>query len=370
MKAEFSRLVFGEHDADETVAAHPEWFIGAHQRDPRPGHIDYYGPQYVGVHIVEPAQGSDPVEDGVVVVPRSYQDTFAPLSEGEFDHDAKRDQVIANVLGKIVVGVDTPGFGMNPDARSNIQQMVYAVTGSMAPHSLAQMAAIRDALKQRGIYDPALDHILNMQFIGYSMGNIAITDMQQHLSILGDGVKVEGLSFVEAVNDQNHALLGAEGLLPAIGREMSDEVMNRYLTQNERHDLSGRYDREVGNHVARDAARDGLMKSAISHGMAANLSIGAGMWRGWAPRLVGELRGPQYSGTKIRLLRTNGSHVARQQQNAHTTVQLAEAGLDTHMYTVYPAEGEPDHRHPFWQSLPMTAALLHEIQVTAELPLR
>lgn len=360
MKAEFSKLTFSEQDADKTVAAHPDWFVGAHMGDERTGHLDYYGRQQIGVHIATPTSGAG-VEKGIVIIPRSYQDAFAPAEHGRFDLETKRDQVIANVLGKVVVGVDTPGFGLNPDVKRNSLQIGASLTGSMAPHSRAQLEAIRDALKQQGLYDAETDKQLLLELIGYSMGNIAVTDMLAQTSILGKDVRLAQLTHVEAVNDQTHGLLGRDGLLPAIGREMSDDVMNRYLAQNARNGLGNRYDRMVDDYSQRDIDRDERMRRAIGLGNLTNLPIGAGMWRGWAPRLIDELKRPTYSGTKIRLLRTNGSQVARERQNTETTLQIADLGLDSAMYTVHPGENEVDHRHPIWQSLPATAALIHEV---------
>jgi|GEM_PF-6452466 len=366
MKAEFTPCTFGESDADTAVMEHPEWFVGAGIGDARPGQLTYHGPQNVGVHIVEPIQGADPQRDGVIIIPRSYEAAYAPdvSTDPRHDLEAKRDAVIANVLGKMVVGVDTPGFGLNPDAKPRAGHILTAVTGSMVPHAKVQLEAIVAALKHADMYNPRVERGLKLELLGYSMGNIAVVDMLSQLDRYVPGSEVANLTLVEAVSDQNFNLIGDKGLLSAIARETNEENTNRYFAQNARNGLAVGYDREEDDFTQHHPDRESRQSVAKSRGSFTNLSIGAGMWRGWASRLAPELA--HHNITNVRILRTNGSEVAREAQNNETALYLAEVAPDVSLTTVVPEDGETDHHHTIWQSLPAMAVLLHELSVYTE----
>ncbi len=362
-KPEFRTVTFGESDADTIVRDHPEWFAGAHATDARPGTLDYYGAHHVGVHIVHPEKGNnDPQRDGIVIVPRSYEAMFGPFSGDDtpFDLEAKRDAVIANILNKTVVGVDTPGFGMNPDAKPDYAHMREAsVYGSMIPHTYAQLEAIMAALKDQGIYDPNIESMLRMEFVGYSMGNIAVVDMMHQLPEFVPNPEVTGLMMVEPVNDQKFGLIGDKGLLAAIGRETNQPNTDRYFAQNVRNDLPAGYDREAGDNFGDfNPGRRARQEAAKKQGSATNLSIGAGMRKPFAPRLAQQLAAQP--AIDVDMVRTNGSEVARREQNARTAVELAQVADRLAATTVLPTEDEPDHHHPIWQSLPGTAAIVSD----------
>ena len=359
MKLEYTRSSFSKEDADRTVMDHPEWFLGAGAEEERPGTLDYYGPQHVGVHIVAPLQaGADPERDGVILIPRSYEATYG--IDGRADLEGKRDAVIANVLGKFVIGYDTPGFGMNPDAEQRTGQILTAaLSGSMRPHAKAQLEAIVAAMKREGIYDEKREKQLQLEFIGYSMANIAVVDTLGQLGKFMPGAKVTGITLAEAVNDKS---MGLPTLLGAIGRETNEVNTNRYFEDDRRHGLAVGYDRQTYDVTQYNQARLLEQKAAKKRGNVTNVSIGAGMRKPWEPRLTRELSRPDYSETIVRMLRTNGSEVAREDQNRQTALDLSSTGVSgVRMHTVFPGEGEPDHHHPFWQSLPMVAAMLYEL---------
>lgn len=362
-RPEFRTVIFGESDADAIVRDHPEWFTGARATDARPGTLDYYGSHHVGVHIVHPNNGeNDPQRDGIVVVPRSYEAMFGPFSGDDtpFDLEAKRDAVIANILNKTVVGVDTPGFGMNPDAKPDYVYMREAgIYGSMIPHTYAQLEAILAALKDQGIYDPHVETTLRMSFVGYSMGNIAVVDMMHQLPELIPNPEVTGLMMIEPVNDQKFGLIGDKGLLAAIGRETNQTNTDRYFAQNVRNDLPAGYDREAGDDFKDfNPGRRARQEAAKKVGSATNLSIGAGMRKPIAPRLAYQLS--QQPPIPVDMVRTNGSEVARREQNAKTATVLAQVADTLAATTILPQVGEPDHHHPIWQSLPGTAAIISD----------
>jgi len=359
MKLEFQKLPFTEKDANDVVDDNLQWFIGAARGDKRPGTLDYFGPQNVGVHIVEPRQGSDPQRDGVIIIPRSYEAAYAPYagSDPAYDLEAKRDAVIANVLGKTVVGVDTPGFGFNPDASPQIGQILAAATGSMAPHARVQLEAILAALKQAGIYDPKIEKQLRLEFIGYSMGNIAVVDMLGQLDRVVENADVTHATFVEAVNDHAFMPVGHNGLLESIARETNDVNTNRYFDQNARNGLVVGYDRDEDDYTLRHPGREMRQRDAKDRGNATNVSIGTGMAvHGWGSRAKARLARHQVP--VVDMIRTNGSEVARPEKNAMTAYELAQVVPDFAMTTVIPGQGEPDHHHPIWQSLPGTATIM------------
>lgn len=359
MKLEFQTLPFTEKDADSVVARNPQWFSGAGRGDARPGTLDYFGPQSVGVHIVEPRQGSDPQRDGVIIIPRSYEAAYAPYagSDPAYDLEAKRDAVIANVLGKTVVGVDTPGFGLNPDAMPRINQTLAGATGSMAPHAKVQLEAILVALKQAGIYDPRVEKQLRLELIGYSMGNIAVIDMLGQLDRLVENPNVTHVTFVEAVNDYGFNPLGHDGLMASIGRETDKTNTDRYFDQNARNGLTVGYDRDADDYTRLHPGREMRQREAKERGAATNIAIGAGMARGWRGRAKSQLE--RYQVPSADMVRTNGSEVARPEKNAMTALELSEVVPDFALTTVIPGTGEPDHHHPIWQSLPGAATIVN-----------
>ena len=363
MKAEFKQKIIGETDIDSSVSTHPEWFVGAHTSDPRPGHVTYHTRHEVGVHTVHPDQGSDPARDGVVVVPRAFAAMYSghDNEDSPYDFEAKRDAVIANVLGKTVVGVETPGYGMYASGKPNLPLIWNAAKGNLVPHARIQLEAVLAALKKEGIYDPKFERELELGFIGYSMGNIAVADMLGELEAMMPGAQVERLMFVEPVNDQKFGLFGQDGLMAAIGRETNDENTNRYLAQNARHDLAVAYDREESDGFAiRHLERAKRQKEVQDRAALVNGMIGAGMRKAWAPRVKPELA--RLGDVETDLIRADGSEVSRPKQTVQTALEFAEVTPLTTVTTLHAREGEPVHHHPFWHSLPIAAVLLHELE--------
>ena len=363
MKAEFKHTSIDETDLDSSVKAHPEWFTGAYTSDPRPGKVTYHGPHEVGVHTVHPIQGDDPSRDGVIIVPRAFAAMYTghDNEDAPYDFEAKRDAVIANVLGKTVVGVETPGYGMYTPGKPDMSLLWNAGRGNLVPHARIQLEAIIAALKEEGIYDPRHERELTLSFIGYSMGNIAVADMFGHLDELIPGARVDRVTAVEPVNDQKFKLFRHNGLVAAIGRETNDENTNRYFAQNARHDLAVAYDREEGagfatRHPDRTRRQDEVQKRA----QLTNGAIGAGMRRAWSPRMKPELA--RRGNVDVDLIRGDGSEVSRPEPALKTALEFAEVTPRTTVTTLHAREGEPDHHHPFWHSLPMVAVLLDELE--------
>lgn len=351
------RLLSSSDISANAVAGLPEVFASSKAGHERPGSLEYYTDQNIGVHIAQPE--TQEVKAGeYIIVPRSYEAAYG--TEGGADLEAARDQVIANMTGKTVIGVDTPGFGMNKTAKRSFRQIVAgAFRGSMKRHAKKQIEAVKLALEAHGLQPD--DEGVRLSLLGYSMGNIAVVDALGEIDRQLPRATIESIDMVESVSDQRFALLGKAGLLSAIGRETNSENVERYLDENARAGLKVSYDRRADNPSEFHAERKAEQDKAKQRGMLANLALGLGMRRGYRDRLTRELSADKYGTTKVRLFRANASEVAREEANTATYEALAAVHPDVSMLTIDNPEDEAAHHHPVWQSLPAVATIMHTI---------
>ena len=352
-------LTINNETADSAVVCLPDVFKSSKVGSDHTSELRYFTAQNVGVNISRPEAGTNtPQVNDYIIVPRSYEATYG--SKRGADIEAARDQVIANMTGRTVIGVDTPGFGIKPDARKSFRQIVSAVfTGRMKRHARVQIEAVKQAMEVAGI--DVNDRDIRLHLLGYSMGNIAVTDMLGEIEDQMPSARVETITMVEDVSDQKFRLLGKKGLLAAIGRETSDSNVNRYLKENADNSLIVAYDRDQTDYTSYDDSRKAEQDRAKKRGLLTNLALGIGMRRGSTKRLMRELKKARYSETKIQMFRTSGSEVARKNENQKTLEQIAVTHFDTSLTTIETGDNDTEHHHPIWQSLPMVAAIIYEL---------
>ena len=131
------------------------------------------------------------------------------------------------------------------------------------------------------------------------------------------------------------------------------------MKDNQEYGLTVSYDRDPRT-LEFDNERKEELDKAKKAGMLGNLALGLAMRKGYSDKLTETLKDEKYRDTKIRMFRTDGSEVAREEANAKTANQLKDVTNITR-YTIESADDEPEHHHPIWQSLPAVAVLLEMI---------
>jgi pimeloyl-ACP methyl ester carboxylesterase len=285
------------------------------------------------VHIAD-ARPSDNKGD-TIVVPRA----FIGYSDDPFEQ--QRDIAIANALEARVIGIDTPGAGLDKRTvgKTNLRQKWDALQGRLEGHGDLQVRALLDVLK--GDTD-------QLNFIGYSLGAFAVTAMLRSQKFTESGLQVGGIGFVEAVNDQDWPLLGSHGLQQTIARE--DAANERYLRETQALGYEATaYDRD-SNDLSLKHPEGRKLPIRLD-----SLLLGAGMRKGFADDFAAHLR-ETAAGTPIALYRANASGVARPEANEATATALRARLVEI----LPPNEDEP-HRHPMWHSMGAAAMLAREI---------
>lgn len=357
MSAETRSITITDETVRSAVEDLPEVFASSKISHDSTNRLGYFTDQNVGVSISRPERETDTPDD-FILVPRSYEATYE--TDKRAGLESARDQVIANMTGKTVIGVDTPGFGINPDAKRSFRQILSAAfTGKMKRHARVQIEAVKQAMEAAGI--DVEDRDVRLHLLGYSMGAIAVVDMLGEIEDQMPTAKVESISMIEDVSGQKFRLLGKQGLLAAIGRETNETNVNRYLKDNADHGLKVAYDRNQTDYVQNDEARKAEQDKAKKRGLVTNLALGIGMRRGSTKRLTRELLKDRYNKTKIRLFRTSGSEVAREDANLKTLEQIAATHPDVSLTTIDTGDADSKHHHPIWQSAPAVAAIMYEL---------
>ena len=344
------------------VERRPEVFVSSDANRETMGKLEYFTDKNIGVFTTSPEEGTtEPKSNEYLVVPLSYEALFG--TDATSDLESKRLQVIANMTGKTVVGVETPGFGMGDKSSSKAKllgaSLHSAAFGGMKKQAQWQVDAIKEAASKNNETLKLDSKDAKVSFFGYSMGNMATTDMLKPFSTAFPDAEVDTLYMLEGVSDQDFSLLGKDGLLQSIGRETNEENVKRYLKDNQEDGLTVSYDRDPKT-LEFDNERKEELDKAKKAGMLGNLALGLAMRKGYSDKLTETLKDEKYRDTEIRMFRTDGSEVAREEANAKTANQLKDVTNITR-YTIESADDEPEHHHPIWQSLPAVAVLLEMI---------
>ena len=294
------------------------------------------------------ADGRNSVLDATLIVPSVFN---ARLGSDADDNEVQRAVAIAVATESRVVAVDTPGVGYE-HAHERFSDIVAALRGDISALAREQMEAV---IKAAGLEDGD-----EVGFLGYSLGAftaaVALREMQ--CEALSKKLQVSSVSLLETVNDADWGLIN---LLKVLGKESNRENVDRYLRYNQIYALAQPADISSTEPLARIKVRG-------KHGMMQSTAVGKASTRGFRDDLVRTVQadGDRVTGLRdapIIIFRTNGSTVARADESMRTYEALHAIHPDTEHVTGTPMDGEPDHRHPFWQSMghaAYVAQLLHE----------
>ena len=134
------------------VERRPEVFVSSDANRETMGKLEYFTDKNIGVFTTSPEEGTtEPKSNEYLVVPLSYEALFG--TDATSDLESKRLQVIANMTGKTVVGVETPGFGMGDKSSSKAKllgaSLHSAAFGGMKKQAQWQVDAIKEAASKK-----------------------------------------------------------------------------------------------------------------------------------------------------------------------------------------------------------------------------
>ena len=349
-----SRLALSDAEVIGFQHDHPEVFKGAHHQEPDLGVTGIA--HNVGVHIAKP-QG-EALDDVAIIAPRSYEamlDSF--YMQGRYGVEASRDQVLANTTGRTVIGVDTPGFAVNPGVSMSALQMFQGARGNLKPIAEAQLRAILEFTQAHQV---SLDRI---HMLGYSMAAAAVVGMTEVLPEMLPKTQIADITLFEPANDYGRAMFGDQGLQAHIQRETNADNTLRYLRLSvaERDNaLKISFDRDPENEdLALDPERQAIFAAAQKRGQMGNVALGFGLRVGFTTKKKKWYHTQDSAVTPpFRIIRTDGSEIARLQANQKTVESIGEY-TQSRLITI--SNPEHPHHHPIWQSLGAVASIFHAV---------
>lgn len=281
-----------------------------------------------------------------------------------------RTQVLAKQLNTRVVSVDRPGVRYDPylgseteAGRSNIGNILKAATaGNLDDASAVQLAALDNILEFKNGEE--------LHLLGYSFGAWSASSMASVLSKEPFGSVrhpiVSGITFIEAVNDQDSSL---NDLRVGLAKDSSTKNVSRYLRHNE---ILGASEALFFDwKSAAERSPEGTdIHSALDRRQALSLFLPAfGLRKGFTDRLAAVVATGELDDTKITFVRANGSLIARRDAHAQSMSTLNAAQKNStisELVELLPPPNELPNSHPLVHSMGVTAVLSQRL--LAKLP--